>query len=208
MCARARCFFSDVRRLGDGLAGSDAFSSARRSRPGHAQIRTSTACLPITSLLQKRRNKQTSDLIIHSRFASEEIHHSRTNGTAQNEDSNQQPSLALQGEDDLDGSSVEAADAAREAHELVEVGDPLRARLRLLVRDEHALSPRVRVLVVLSEFVVHSQQMLRGRVVCATNKILGLNRCTHGLRSVGCGRSASALTKGQQIMWVATVSST
>ena len=68
-------------------------------------------------------------------------------------------SWSLELEDDLHGPSVESADAGWEAHEQEAVTDPLRAGLGLLVRDDDALSLRVLVLHIVSEFVVASDKV-------------------------------------------------
>ena len=60
----------------------------------------------------------------------------------------------LEREDDLDGPAVEAAHAAAEAHELEEVGHPVRARLRVLLRNQHALAACERVVHILRQFVL------------------------------------------------------
>ena len=84
--------------------------------------------------------------------------------------------IVLQCEDDLDGSSVQAPHTGREAHELVQICDPFRAGLGLLVGDDGALSPGVVVLDVLYDFVLTTHKVRwRGMVfvVFACRRVVG-----------------------------------
>ena len=74
--------------------------------------------------------------------------------------------LVLECEDDLDGSAVEAAHAAAEAHKLVQVGDPLGAGLRVLLRYDDTLAARERIVDVLRQLVLAAHQVRRRWVIC------------------------------------------
>ena len=74
----------------------------------------------------------------------------------------------LEREDDLDGPPIQSSHAAAEAHELEQVGHPVCARLRVLLRDEHALSPAERVVHVLGQFVLATNEVRRRWVVCGS----------------------------------------
>ena len=56
----------------------------------------------------------------------------------------------FESEDDLNGSSIESTHATAEAHELVQVGHPFRAGLRVFMGNDDALSSREMILRVLS----------------------------------------------------------
>ena len=58
--------------------------------------------------------------------------------------------LVFESEDDLNGSSIESTHATAEAHELVQVGHPFRAGLRVFMGNDDALSSREMILRVLS----------------------------------------------------------
>lgn len=78
--------------------------------------------------------------------------------------------LVLEREDDLDGSAVEAAHAAAEAHKLVQVGDPLGAGLRVLLRYDDTLAARERIVDVLRQLVLAAHQVRRRWMICVRQR--------------------------------------